>query len=172
MIVEDFIDAIRFFGEPDIKQGVEKSIILAPYVHELAKYEGETLAAALKLIMIRREYRNFPLLSECLAFCAEAEKGKNGKLVPMEAVISSGNRKTAQTLVLENRYLARQAADEGWLHALWDFCRVNQRRPDADEIDACREEGSAQKRARLKAPNPDADRREERLIALLGRKAA
>lgn len=174
MKVDEFLDAIRFFGEPNLPKDVEKSIILAPYVLELSKYEGQILGAAFRLMMERRTFRNFPLLAECKAMCAEAQSHTRPQQRSEAPVITTSNRRTAQQLVLDNIELALDAVREDYIHGLWDFCRVNQRGPFGEkEIQQCKDDAIEFRRMRMKVPRPDADAREERLKALIeSRRAA
>lgn len=147
--VEDFVERlmVHFSDTRERDQAWADSMIA-----ELKGFSAEVLNKAAANIVRTRKYRNFPLLSECIAACkdaqswvdAEANKGR----FQLEEVHASGDGKWTALRVefaynkLRSSKLAKKAANDKpcWVLAYWNFCRENEREPAGAEISGCMRE--------------------------------
>ena len=150
MTPQGFYDAMRFFGEPKIPDGVDEAVILKAYRSELDRYTPDVLALGAEMMLKSRKHRNFPLPEECRRACIEAQNelaeqarrevenaGKHSKddgdpWAPWRIKFANS---------LMNSDLGRQAALEDWIVHLHDWCRENRRLPDGFEAGSVRRKG-------------------------------
>lgn len=109
---------------------------------ELIAYDDDVLrAAARKLKTERTGSRTFPMPAECIEAC----KAVWGQMLAVQihaerheqhAEWSQARRQFADGCM--NSDLGRQAAEEGWIWALWDFCRESSRMPNGIEAQMIR----------------------------------
>lgn len=85
MQAEEFIDAISFFGEPNIMPDENGNKINSIYVQELQQFEGTILRLAFELMIKKYKYHKYPLLSECVDFCEEVSSTKRRNLTSEQA---------------------------------------------------------------------------------------
>lgn len=178
--VGKFYDSlVSQFGNPRMPDGIDENLFLQQFKEDLAGFSEEVYNLAAKKLRTDRNSMRFPrpngkILAVCEDFRDQLSGASKARAnLAAVAAVPASNRRTAQQLVLDNLELARDAAQEGWIHGLWDFCRVNQRGPFGDaEIQQCKDDASEFKRSRIKTPRPDADKREQRLIALVMGNAA
>lgn len=114
---------------------------------QIGGFSDEVLERALASL-VRREEHRMPTVGECVSACVEAkrwlERDKRSAELPIEGSQSAGEgewsserQKLAYDLL--KTQTGRQAASEGWILALWDFCRKNRRLPTHQtEIAACK----------------------------------
>jgi hypothetical protein len=127
-----------------------EAIWLKSMVSELRGSSPEVLDRAARHIIQTRKYRNFPLPSECREACRRAA-GEIDALRHVETLPtlrkslgdewSTERCKLAYDLIKSGT--GKQAAREGWILAMWHFCRKHQRAPMGPEIDACKREAAA-----------------------------
>lgn len=113
---------------------------------ELRIFDPAVLAKAIAHMKRTRKDRRTPTVAECISACAEAlrwiniEKGKQA--LPIEeqkqtlSEYSQDRIKLANDLVMGS--LGKQAAKEGWILSLHDFCRNKLRLPMSHEVDKCK----------------------------------
>ena len=165
MTPQEFFDAMRFFGEPAIPENTDPSAILGAYLRGLGRYSAEIRQRAADQIMHTRNYRNFPLLAECMDACrdaqdalaAEAKRGKLASKAQRPDPWSDKRLKQADGMIAGD--LGRLAAQEGWIIELHDFCREEERLPtkiEAEKIHKAflRRKAERERRARLFGGNP------------------
>ena len=81
--------------------------------------------------------RPWPAPSEIAAACADVADAVAAQQRPAHDHPWSDRRKRKATDLIVCR-LGQQAADEGWITALWDFCRKHERLPNEHEVHRCR----------------------------------
>jgi hypothetical protein len=131
---------------------------VAVYQSALGSFSDDALAAAAQRIIGTRDVRSFPLPAECSVVCREtiesmALSEKRGGRPDNSSEMRGGpfdqrypewserRRKLADELIQCD--MGRQAAEEDWIWTLWDFCRENERLPDAHEAVRVRAKGMA-----------------------------
>jgi len=149
--VSDMISDLAIqFGRPKFK-GVSEAEYPRAYAEflkvinpALRIFSGEELKKAAEILIATRKYRSFPLVYECREACIEAAKalkaerprllgGDDMRAIPPDW---APHRETlANELVMTS--LGRRAAKEGWVSALWQFCRKEMRLPNEAEIKRC-----------------------------------
>jgi hypothetical protein len=150
MTPQGFYDAMRFFGEPKIPDGVDQSVILKAYRSELDRYAPDVLALGAEMMLKSRKHRNFPLPEECRRACVDAQnelaerrlrdaedgasKAKADREPWAPWRISLADR-------MMNSVIGRLAADEDWIVHLHDWCRENGRMPNGYEGERVRGKG-------------------------------
>lgn len=116
---------------------------LKSFVVELRGASPEVLKRAAQLIINSRKNRYFPLVADCRQAVREA-----AELVKFEQRLqtlptlrqalgdewSQERRDLADQLIKSG--LGKEAANDGWILALWDFCRRFQRLPDDQRYEA------------------------------------
>lgn len=171
--VSKFYDSlIAQFGEPSLPDEIDQSLFLQQFKEDLAGFSDEVYNLACKKLRRDREAVRFPKPNgKILGMCEDIRdqlEGKTRTRITAEPAIRASDRRTAQQLVLDNIGLARDAAREGWIHGLWDFCRVKQRCPVGEkELAECRHGVHG-----LLKTTPETDAREERLKKLVFGEAA
>lgn len=125
------------YGAPDTEEPAE-------WMREMERmtkgYSDDELNRAADLVMRRHRGMRFPAVSEILMACADAreevapskplDKAKWPEWEP-EAI------EAADRLICSD--LGREAAKNGWVSGLHDFCRKNRRLPIGREVAECRE---------------------------------
>jgi hypothetical protein len=128
---------------------------MSAYEHSLRTFDDETLHAAAQRIVETRQTRTFPLPADCSIACKEAiaERAFGARRPDNRAEIrnapfderhpdwSERRRKQADELIQCG--MGQQAAEEDWIWTLWEFCRENERLPDAHEAVRVRAKGMA-----------------------------
>lgn len=116
---------------------------LRSMVGALKGYSAGTLKSAAAEIIATRTERTFPLPAECTKICdgvARREKLASGQANAVyeskNAAYSDGRVSFADQLI--SGQLGKQAAKEGWVLSLHDFCRKHQRLPAGNEVGACK----------------------------------
>lgn len=133
---EKFIDRMAaMFGPPFKDTNAEVADI---FMRRLAQFDEATLEAVSESFILNRPYKTWPMPAEILNACRDevARKEREGK--PKLYNVSDDPwdlRRTrhADRLIMSD--LGVQAANGGWLDALWHFCRKNERLPHGKEID-------------------------------------
>lgn len=137
--VAAFIAAVsRQFNPPRLDE-TEAAGWMRDYVRVIGKYDADVLSrAAHKIIETRTESR-FPKPAECRAACVEADRDL-ATLRKDQGLLSHGQRDQspwaswrqdmADTLIKTD--MGRQAAREGWVLLLWNYCRDHGRLPSPD----------------------------------------
>lgn len=125
------------YGRPD---STDPKAFVAEYARALERFVPSELKAAGDLIVETREYKTtWPSVPEVVRACETVRATARVKAMPPRKSEhdaypewSEERKKLANTLIQCD--MGRQAATEGWIGALWDFCRANQRRPHFGEI--------------------------------------
>lgn len=112
---------------------------------ETSGFSDAVLDRALS-IMVRRKDHRMPTPGECINACIEAkrwaEKDKQASeltdLHPSAGLEWSTERKRLAYELCKGTTLGKEAAKDGWVQAMWDFCRRHQRLPVGHEIEACK----------------------------------
>ena len=156
MDAQSFFDAMRFFGEPNLPDNADKATIYGAYARALSQYSDKVLQRAADGMLATRSQRKFPLLAECLEACRSAQDEIAG-----EAKRENDNRrqsaKSNDPWSPERVHLAdgmmrseigREAAREGWIVSLHDFCREDGRLPNKFEAERVRSAALARKAER------------------------
>ena len=122
MTPQQFMDAMYFFGAPNVPENSDFATILAAYSRALGQYEGDVLETAADILLRRRKHRNFPLLAECLQACSDARdelalrrKDAQPKRPKIEVEWTEERIKQADRMM--NSDMGRLAAREGWIIA-------------------------------------------------------
>ena len=114
----------------------------------LRGYSPAILAEAARHIIDHRKYTTFPLPSECREACIAAARRQESQVraetLPefrssMPFWASEERERLANDLI--KSAMGKQAANEGWVLALWNFCLEHARIPtNQAEIGRCRRE--------------------------------
>jgi hypothetical protein len=128
------------FGEPkfdvaDSDKAWAHREWLREMMSHLGDYEQEVLERAASSIAATRKHRNFPLISECKAACYEARRwlAEQKPALPMKSVVGAhemSEERAALARDLIRGDMGRQAAREGWIWGLYQFCLRNARLPE------------------------------------------
>ena len=143
-------DPQKSFIEPmlavfDGPPGGNAGEFFASLTEDLARFSDDHLAAAAKFLRSSRKYRTFPTIAECFDAARNA-------VVPTQSAANAGyanqdhNREWEQKLEafrLCRNSTGYRARKEGWLVAMFDFCREYGRTPMGREIDICIEQARA-----------------------------
>lgn len=113
----------------------------------LRGYPAKVLEDAARQIIATRKYTSFPLPAECKQACnAVAEYQQflvRSQTLPTFRS-STGDEWTTERVKLAydliKSGMGKEAAKDGWILALWNFARKNQRLPQGTEISACKRE--------------------------------
>ena len=113
----------------------------------LKGYGANILQEVSHEIIRTRKYRNFPLLSEILDACDKVEKRREherrAQTLPAMRP-SAGDEWSTERVRLayelcKGTQIGKEAARDGWVMSLWDFCRKHQRVPQGSaEQAACK----------------------------------
>lgn len=135
--VETFIKRMQAIFGPPYKDATGEVIgILAK---KLQSFPEDVLNAAVEHLALSREFKSWPMPVEIIAAC----KAQQAKLYPVisqpkpdpMAEWSDAHCRKADELI--QCKLGVEAAEGGWLDALWEFCRKQQRLPEGQkELDA------------------------------------
>lgn len=146
MDAQSFFDAMRFFGEPNLPENADKATIYGAYARALSQYNGEVLQRAADGLLATRSQRKFPLLAECLDACriardeiageAKRENDDQRQTAKSKDPWSPERIKLANGMMKSD--LGQQAAAEGWIVSLHDFCREQARLPNRFEAEKVR----------------------------------
>lgn len=149
--VSSFISKlVVHFGEPkfDVAEG-DKAWAHREWLREmmlhLGDYEQDVLERAASSIAATRKHRNFPLISECKAACYDARRwlAEQKPALPMklaQTAHSMSEERAALARDLIRGDMGRQAARDGWIWGLYQFCLRNARLPErGKELDAIKE---------------------------------
>ena len=152
-VLSKFIDPLRrLFPLPKSAEGHE-DVFFEAYIGALGTFDDATLTDAAKLIVGTRQSRTFPLPADCSVACKEAiaervrragrpdnrNEIRNTPFGERYPEWSDRRRQRADTLIQCD--MGRQAAQEGWIWTLWEFCRENDRLPDPHEAMKVRTKG-------------------------------
>jgi len=130
------------YGRPD---STDPKAFIAEYARQLHEFVPSELTVATDLLLKSREQKTtWPSVKECLDACRAARGLARAKSAPprqweQEAhpEWSPQRRQLANALITSDMGL--RAAEEGWIGALWDFCRNHQRLPHGREISKVKE---------------------------------
>ncbi len=153
MDAQSFFDAMRFFGEPNLPENADKTTIYGAYARALSQYNGEVLQRAADGMLAARSQRKFPLLAECLDACRSAQDEIAGEAKrendDQRQTAKSKDPWSPERIKLANGMmrsdLGRQAAEEGWIISMHDFCREQGRLPNRFEAEKVRSAALARK---------------------------
>lgn len=146
--VSEFIShVVLHFGEPKFDvSDTDKPKAYNEWLRSLARslrgFSPECLKKASEVIVETRKYRSFPLVSECIDACKDAQIWLNAQKPQLRfgpekrmSEFSPDRTQLADELIMGE--MGRMAAKEGWISALHQFCRKEMRLPDRDEIKGC-----------------------------------
>jgi hypothetical protein len=135
-VLESFISPmLRHFSPPEMDGDV--SLFFDELEDDLRPYTADVLALAARKIRRERKFKNFPPVAECLEACQAA----HGELIKPEPRSEGRDYPewSASRIAKANRLICcdggRQAARDGWIVRLWDFCRENERVPNRAEAE-------------------------------------
>lgn len=142
---------VLHFGEPkfdvsDLDKPKAHAEWLKSMIKTLRGYPDASLAKGAEIIVATRKYRSFPLVSECIDACQEAQKWHEAQKPKLAFSSASGalsqfspeRERLADDLV--GGEMGRKAASDGWISALHQFCRKEMRLPQGHEIKTCIDE--------------------------------
>ena len=123
------------YGEPDSD---DTAAFMREYVRLLKGFSARTLEAAGDLVLRRNRFKTWPTIGECIKACEDANEEAAAKVPPSfgtkQPEWSDERVRAANAMIVCD--LGRRAGDEGWILALWDFCREQQRLPRPHETGA------------------------------------
>ena len=102
---------------------------------ELSGYLPDVLERARRDMVRKRVKTQTPSVAECIGYCSEAKKwidaesNKGQLLPPPERNHEWSPERVKLAYELIRTPLGKQAADQGWVLALWNFVRKNGRHP-------------------------------------------
>lgn len=140
-VYDDFVDLMMMqFDLPKaVRDDDEKQAgFFSDYDEALSDFTSHELQHAAKLLKTTRTSRTFPVIADCLEACKHArdalqppvQKRRQERGVLPEW---TDERQKEATRLIQQGEMGKQAAEEGWLIALWDFCRKNERLPNSFE---------------------------------------
>ena len=125
---ENFIERMSgVFGPPNGELGR----VMAAH---LMSFDEQILTATAEQFILTRKWKTWPMPVEIIAACknevvkASPPPSRKREDYPWDEF----RCKRADHLIEGD--LGVQAAEGGWLGELWDFCRVNERKPDQHEV--------------------------------------
>jgi len=126
----------RFDDDEAEKRWVQSMII------ELRGFSPEVLEQASANIRRTRKNEYFPMLSECLAACAEAKRFLDGKQPKLNLDGSPKKRVTFEQLANDmlKTQMAKRAAQEGWILGFYRYIERNGRMPEEAIVPRLRQE--------------------------------
>ena len=144
-------DPQKSFIEPmlavfDGPPGGNPGEFFASLTEDLARFSDDHLAASARSLRSSRKYRTFPTIAECL------DAARNAVVPGSSSSQSQGYGNQDHNLEwqqkLEAFRLCRnpvgyRARKEGWIVAMFDFCREYGRAPAGREIEICIEQARA-----------------------------
>jgi|SRR5262245_1918393 len=140
MTVNEFISALSVHFPVKHTATDREELWLASMHAKLSRFQPEALQRAADAIIDTRKHGSFPLPSDCLEACEKAER----LLAMREAARELGAlrdplddwspKRVAIAYDLVKCTLGRQAAREGWLLGLWNFCRAHGCHPNGDQV--------------------------------------
>jgi hypothetical protein len=137
-VTANFISPLlRHFNQPEMEADEDVRLFFSDIVEDLSQYPADMLALAAKKVRRSRMSLTFPPLAECLAACQAA----HGELIKPEPRSEGRDYPewSASRIAKANRLICcdggRQAARDGWIVRLWDFCRENERVPNRAEAE-------------------------------------
>lgn len=120
-------------------------------MREIAHFDDAVIeAATTEMVRKRRRKDGTPAVSDCIGYCVEAKRWRDAETGKAQLIQEADagqhgawtrdRRKLAYDLI--KGPLGKQAAREGWILSLWDFCRNNGRLPSGPnavrEIERCK----------------------------------
>ena len=134
------------FNEDEAMEGAW----IASMNRALGGFSSDTIAAAASQIVSsrkpKRDGRFFPVPAECVEICTEIERFAKMAATPLLAAPDKNewsDERLALAFDLVKGELGMRAAREGWIAALYRFCRKQMRLPNGPEIDRCVREAAA-----------------------------
>lgn len=145
--VSKFISDLAIHFPPKHARPELETAWIRSMAEALRGYHPDVLEDAAKQIIATRKYTSFPLPAECKHACnAVAEYRQficRSQTLP-EFRTSTGDEWTSERVKLAydliKSGMGKEAARDGWVLALWNFARKNQRLPSGSEINACKRE--------------------------------
>lgn len=135
-----------------VKKKEDEQGWLDSMVSELKWYSADVLELAAKNMIRRRRNEYFPVLSECLAACADAKQWLDAANPKMKfgggqsaSPASSDRTQLADQLVMGE--MGHGAAKDGWILSLHDFIREQGRMPTPQESTRLKSEAKGFDRA-------------------------
>lgn len=128
------------YGQPDSPDPVA---FLEEFSRLLSSYSETTLDAATDRVLKKHRGRQWPTPAECIAACEEVLETDRAAEARRPAMVENYPEWTDAAIERANKLiqspLGRQAAKEGWISPLWDYCRVAGELPDsASAIHRCK----------------------------------
>jgi len=122
----------------DDPPGADPAAFFAELASELAGATEYQLAEAAKVFRRSRKARSFPTMADCIdVVFAQPKSGVGAASEPRISTIPDDDtpqrRDMADRLCIDHPWV-QEAARNGWLLGLWDFCRINGRHPDGREL--------------------------------------
>lgn len=139
-VEENFIaPLLMHFSPPELENPALIDVFYDDIIEDVMAYPIDVLRLAVKKIRRSRVYPTFPPIAECLAACREA----HGELIkpPVKHDSVDHPEWSKARVAAANRMICCpmgvQAAQEGWIVWLWDWCREHDGLPnkyDAQKI--------------------------------------
>lgn len=140
-VYDDFIEPMlmQFDLPKAVRDDNEKQAgFFSDYDEALEEFTSHELQHAAKLLKTTRTSRTYPTIADCLEACKQAhdalqppvKKRRQEQGTPPEW---TDERQRQANRLISSSEIGKEAADEGWLYALWDFCRKNERLPNRFE---------------------------------------
>lgn len=126
------------FGHPESEDPAAYIAEMGKLIRGFTTMEQDKAADFLIRNHVPTNRKPWPAPNEIVNACVEAREMLNPPKEDDKKKIKDWTGdvlKRADNLIQSD--LGRQAADEGWVHSLWDFCRVNGRLPNGYEIVTC-----------------------------------
>lgn len=142
-VYDDFVDPMMMqFDLPKaVRDDDEKQAgFFSDYDEALGEFTSHELQHAAKLLKTTRTSRTFPVIADCLEACKHARdalqppvKRRHGSDAEKYPEWSPERQRMADRMICGD--MGWKAAEEGWLIALWDFCRNKERLPNCFEAE-------------------------------------
>jgi len=122
------------YGEPDSD---DPAAFLAEYARLLRNYTAKELDGAGDIVLRRNRYKTWPTVGECVNACEDVRDAASVGAPPpgiQDKYPEWSKEAVGKAYRLINSELGKQAAKDGWIMSLWDFCRKNRRLPREGEL--------------------------------------
>lgn len=125
------------YGQPS-KDANEVALIIAEYARHMEGYSVSELSSAADFIARTRKFKSWPTIGDCIEALDDRRQKIREDNAPERSTAEPypewSKRRIAEADLMLASELGRQAAREGWVLSMHDFCRNNRRLPRAHEI--------------------------------------
>lgn len=131
------------FGDPKLSEGVNEADFYADFYRELGYYSDRCLDLAWQQLVSSKNKRVFPLVAECREACRAASRTLSAEEPPKLVKRDDGKCAHEDAGRLICSPMGRQAAEDGWVVGMYDFCLEHRRYPNLQEAQRLKAKSAA-----------------------------